>query len=334
MSDPPARRRFIMQWHITHRCNLRCRHCYQTEYAACPDEKTLFDTLDWFSRFLEKTDRYGHIYLTGGEPLTHPAFFPLLREIRRREMRLCVLTNGTLIDNAAADRLAWYLPEFVQVSLDGDRAAHDAVRGQGSFDAALAGIDRLVERDVPVLVSFTAQKGNLGSFPALARVCRAHGVRKLWWDRVVPDSPEAAEQIALTTRQFRRFCLRAHRMQKRYLRPDGGSMIACERALQFLGGGDPNACYTCHAGQDMVTVLADGAVMPCRRLPFAAGNALETELDQILAGDARTASLVNAPIPAACAGCPHAERCRGGAKCVTYGVTGQLFAKDVNCFYR
>ena len=25
---------FVLQWHITHRCNLHCVHCYQGDYAA------------------------------------------------------------------------------------------------------------------------------------------------------------------------------------------------------------------------------------------------------------------------------------------------------------
>lgn len=27
------RKKFVFQWHITHRCNLRCKHCYQEDYS-------------------------------------------------------------------------------------------------------------------------------------------------------------------------------------------------------------------------------------------------------------------------------------------------------------
>ena len=326
-----APRRHILQWHITHRCNLSCAHCYQRECAAQTDDGDLAETVEKYERFLRKNGLYGHVYLTGGEPLTHPSFFALAEELRRRDMLVSVLTNGTLIGEAEANRLAWLGVEFVQVSLDGTEKIHDGIRGEYSFVRALRGIDALTAEGVKVAVSFTAQKANLRSFPALAKICAAHGVGKLWWDRVVTDTPERTAALALTTEEFERFCKKTARLRGRYRRGDGGSMISCERSLQFLCGG---RCYTCHPGTDMVTVTADGSVMPCRRLPLTAGNLRDGELDEILSASELVRSLRNAPVPADCAGCPHAEFCRGGAKCVTYGQTGSLTARDVNCFYK
>lgn len=33
-------------------------------------------------------------------------------------------------------------------------------------------------------------------------------------------------------------------------------------------------------------------------------------------------------------GCKRFDRCRGEARCVTYGQSGDLYGRDVNCFYR
>ena len=320
----------ILQWHITHQCNLFCAHCYQKERASHMPDEMLRETLDKYCRFLEENHFSGRVYLTGGEPLLHPRFFDLAREITDRGLMLAVLTNGTLIDRMTANRLALLHPLFVQVSLDGVWEVHDRIRGEFSFARALKGIDALVSERIPVMVSFTAQKGNLRSFPALAKICAEHGVRKLWWDLVVTDTPEMTERLALTTAQFKKFREKAERLRERYRRPDGGSMISLERSLQCM---DEGKCYTCHPGIGMVTILADGSVMPCRRLPFIAGNIRDGELSEILSSDPTTAALQSSPIPDACADCTHAETCRGGAKCVTYGQTGRLFEKDVNCYY-
>ena len=37
---------FTLQWHITHRCNLRCRHCYQDDYSAFESRDALSDILN------------------------------------------------------------------------------------------------------------------------------------------------------------------------------------------------------------------------------------------------------------------------------------------------
>ena len=329
--SPTARGRHVLQWHITHRCNLFCAHCYQDDRAAHTSAEALRETLDKYCRFLAKINCRGHVYLTGGEPLLHPAFFALAEEITRRGMAFSVLTNGTLIDLKTANRLALLHPAFVQVSLDGVGEVHDRVRGLYSFERALKGIDALTVMRIPVMVSFTAQKSNLNSFPALAKVCEQHGVKKLWWDRVVTDTPQTTEKLALSTRRFRRFVKKAARLRERYRRADGSSLISMERSLQCMDG---CGCYTCHPGVNMITILADGTVMPCRRLPFTVGNIRDGELDELLLSDPTAQKLMQLPIPEECADCRYAKTCRGGAKCVTYGQTGQLFVKDVNCFYK
>ena len=322
--------KFILQWHITHACNLRCAHCYQKDYAEQTSDEDLITILEKYDDYLRENDLRGHIFLTGGEPLTHPGFFDLLRAINQRGIPFTVLTNGTLIDKRAARRFAWFRPDCVQISLDGTRSFHDAIRGEGSFQLALDGIDRLVKYNVPVIVSFTAQKSNLRCFRELAEICRQHGVRKLWWDRVVTDDAAAKETLALSTDDFKHMCRLAGRLHKHYKRRTGDFTVSCERSLQFLKCGDAQP-YTCHAGKDMLTILPDGSVMPCRRLPFVSGNIHEADFRTIL-NQSDVQALAQAPIPAACEACKYASRCRGGAKCVTYGQTNELFSRDVNCF--
>ena len=150
--------RHILQWHITHRCNLRCRHCYQADYACEMSPDALREALARYERFLKAEGLQAQINLTGGEPLAHPDFSSLAEEIRLHGHRFAVLTNGTMVDAEAARQLALLKPEFVQVSLDGTERVHDRIRGRGSFLRAAEGIDRLKARGVPVQVSFTAQR--------------------------------------------------------------------------------------------------------------------------------------------------------------------------------
>lgn len=327
--QPPSisSKQFILQWHITHRCNLHCAHCYQDDCADQMSDSSLLQVLDKYVRFLNNNGYEGKIYLTGGEPLLHASFFKLLEEIKHRNIPFCILTNGTRIRQTTAHRLAQLQPLFVQISLDGTEKIHDKIRGDFSFQNALRGINELVDVDIPVAVSFTAQKTNIRCFSKLAKICAKHGVRKLWWDRVVTSD----EKLALSTKEFKKICKTAARLQKHYNGKNGKLFVSCERSLQFLCG---KGCYTCHAGKDMVTVLADGSVMPCRRLPFVIGSIFDEELDNILKSSELVQSLSCASVPAECADCKHSRQCRGGAKCVTYAQTGKLYSKDVNCFYQ
>lgn len=322
--------RFVFQWHITHACNLRCAHCYQAEYQSHMPKEGLYEILDKFTAFIIEKNVVGQINLTGGEPLLHPEFLPLAKEIRRRGFRLGILTNGTLIDEKWAEELAKLHPVFVQISLDGTGKTHDAIRGQGNFKKALKGVDYLKRRGVRVLVSFTAQKSNCHELPKLAAVCLRHKVDKLWWDRVVTEDGA----LALSTEAFRELVMKSGALERKYRRRDGSSLVTNQRALQFLGCGEDACGYHCAAGKSLIVVTADGGVMPCRRLPFTVGNILKSEFDQIIRENPVMRELRTRIYPADCAGCANLGKCGGGAKCVAYAQTGELFTRDVNCWMK
>ncbi|MBQ7645706.1 MAG: radical SAM protein [Clostridia bacterium] len=326
--------KFILQWHITHRCNLRCKHCYQDEFKEEMSSTLIDETFDKYIRFIGSNGYSGHVYLTGGEPLVHPDFFRLVEKIKKRGLPLTVLTNGTLVDRDAANRMKWIGVDVVQVSLDGTKEIHDGIRGNGAFERALDGIDCLVSQKIHVIVSFTAQKTNIKSFKSLAEVCKEHGVKKLWWDRVVIESSGGNDGLSLSTSEFKKMSSLAGKLREKYMRPDGSSLVSCERSLQFLGCADGCRKYTCHAGKDMLIITADGSVMPCRRLPFVIGNIKDGEIADIFASSSLMKELRDSSAPEECAGCSHAGFCKGGAKCVTYAQTGKLFARDVNCCFK
>ena len=306
----------ILQWHITHRCNLRCVHCYQEDYTASMPRAELFSALEDYASFLEKHAFLGQINLTGGEPLLHPDFADLAKTVRAKGIALGVMTNGTVVTEERAELLAHLTPVFVQVSLDGPEKTHDAIRGKGAFDRALLGIDILKRHGLPVHVSFTAQRDNYRKLGQLARVCRRHHVDKLWFDRVVIPQEEDTEGLSLSPEQAAELFRTAGRLNRR-------GLVSGDRALQFQTC--PNGrCYHCGAGGNLLILLADGSVMPCRRLPFVIGNLRDASFEEIVSGSALLQELRDTPIPAACLPCPLAAACRGGARCIAQARTGSF----------
>jgi MoaA/NifB/PqqE/SkfB family radical SAM enzyme len=95
-------------------------------------------------------------------------------------------SNGALIDDAHADRIAGAGFDYVGVSLDGIGAVHDRFRGRpGSFDASIAGIRRLGARGVKVGLRFTMTTDNQESFPLLLDLMRAEGATKFYLSHLV-----------------------------------------------------------------------------------------------------------------------------------------------------
>ncbi|MBQ6421493.1 MAG: radical SAM protein [Clostridia bacterium] len=314
---------FTLQWHITHRCNLRCSHCYQRDFDAFCSRDAMLETLEKFRVFLDNRQLRGHLNVTGGEPLMHPDLFFLLEAAREREISAAVLTNGTLIDGRTARRLSRAGVTYVQVSLDGTKAVHDAIRGSGSFDRAVAGIETALRCGIDVTVSFTAQNGNIGDFEALARFCRKLGVGKLWFDRVVIPAAEDINGLSLSAADYQTLCGIASKRRYR-------DTVACIRALQFIPCKQRHI-YACTAGKRQLALLADGTVLPCRRLPLPAGNVLFSDFETICRESPLLQALSDAGIPDACSGCRWAQTCRGGAKCIAYAKTGRWDVRDPDC---
>jgi MoaA/NifB/PqqE/SkfB family radical SAM enzyme len=99
-------------------------------------------------------------YFTGGEPFMHPDLLALLEDALN-VAPATVLTNGTLIDDALADRLALIATAArysleLRISLDAPTAeANDAVRGRGTFLKALGAVQRLAARGLYPIVTAT-----------------------------------------------------------------------------------------------------------------------------------------------------------------------------------
>ncbi len=141
-------------------CNLACRHCFNASGPRAPWLAPLES--DVVRRAIGEAVALGarELYFTGGEPLLHPDILDLVAEALA-VAPATVLTNGTLIDDTLADRLAALAAASpysleVRVSLDGDTPeANDAIRGLGSFAFALAAVRRLDERGLPPIVTAT-----------------------------------------------------------------------------------------------------------------------------------------------------------------------------------
>ena len=104
------------------------------------------------------------------------------------------------------------------------------------------------------------------------------------------------------------------------------------RALQFQSG--QVQPYHCTAGDTLITVMPNGDLFPCRRLPIRAGNLLETPLAALYHCDLFRALRDRTRVCQGCESCLYAHLCGGGLHCLAYAVTGSIFHADPGCWLR
>ena len=152
----------FIAWQLTNRCSARCIACCEESGpgAAWADELRSDEALDLAQRIVEAGIPYAAF--GGGEPLGVAHCWHLFERLTAGGVALKLETDGSRIDDAAADRLAELAVQCVQISVDGATAAtHERVRPGSSFAAATSAIKRLVERGQPPQFVFVPNRFNL-----------------------------------------------------------------------------------------------------------------------------------------------------------------------------
>ncbi|MBP2654718.1 MAG: heme d1 biosynthesis protein [Firmicutes bacterium] len=335
-------RKLLLQWHITDNCNCRCSHCYQenTLPAVEPDIKTQAAVVNQFKTLLvslgtKARPAYGQITVTGGEPLMQDNFFELLQLFAQNKQyfAFAILTNGTLITPNIVTKLQALKPLFVQVSIEGCETTHDSIRGKGNYQQALHGLRHLVNGKIRTFISFTAHKDNFREFTAVAELGRKLKVDKVWADRYIPlGAQESFHEKMLTASETLEFInIMAHARHHNQKRWFNKTKISLERGLQFLqGGGQP---YHCTAGNSLLTLMPNGDVYPCRRMPLTVGNLTQHSLTEIYQSSPLLQKLRTKITSSGCDKCLHRTACRGGLKCLASAVYGDPWQADPGCWY-
>ena len=175
----------VVAFNCTNRCNLNCLHCYSSSTAdRSNDELSTAEAKQLLSGLAEVNCPV--VLFTGGEPLLRDDLFELLAEARRLGLQTVISSNGTLIDSAAANKLAEVGVNYVGISIDGDQEFHDQFRQvRGSFKAALEGIESCKKAGIKTGLRFTITKSNAGQIPFAFDLATSANVRRICFYHLV-----------------------------------------------------------------------------------------------------------------------------------------------------
>ncbi len=169
----------VVVWNATKTCNLQCIHCYA-------DAKTTRFagelTTDEAQRMIEDLAAF-HVpalLISGGEPLIRPDIFDLAQYASACGVRVTFSTNGTLIDEKKAQRIAQIGVSYVGISIDGGEERHDRFRGRhGAFRDALRGIRHCRDAGIRVGIRFTVTQENLPELGEVFRIVEEEDIGRL-----------------------------------------------------------------------------------------------------------------------------------------------------------
>ncbi|MFH1061666.1 MAG: radical SAM protein [Candidatus Omnitrophota bacterium] len=136
---------------ITDQCMLKCKMCYkwQPDIFIKNTAADCFPTLSQYASLLNQLKKIVSkdfvLNFGGGEALLHKDIYALIAAADKAGLRTNLVSNGYLIDQNTAERLAASGLKTIKLSLDSmDRQTHDYLRGvEGVYAQLMRAIDNL-----------------------------------------------------------------------------------------------------------------------------------------------------------------------------------------------
>jgi radical SAM protein with 4Fe4S-binding SPASM domain len=337
-------------WEITRRCNLKCVHCRSSselEAAGHPDF-----SLDQAKAIMDDIASYANpvLVLSGGEPLLRADVFDIARYGTAKGFRMCLATNGTLVNDTICEQIKAAEIKMVSLSLDGAKAeTHDNFRNQqGAFDGVMNAIRLFKKYSIPFLINSSFTVRNRLEIPEIYRLVKSLGATA-WYmfmivptgrgedimDELIPESvyDEILEWHYQTEKQDNELLMRPTcaphycRIVRQKAKEEGEKFA--RRNLQFSTGGSKG----CLAGQLICLIDVDGEVLPCSYFAKSAGNITKIPFKTIWEDSKLFLQLRDFKgYKDNCGKCEYVGVC-GGCRARAYAMTGDFLAQEPFCSY-
>lgn len=337
-------------WEITRRCNLRCVHCRsssETEAKGHPD----FSTEEAF-RVLDDLTSYAKpvVVLSGGEPLMRDDVFEIARYGTGKGLRMCLATNGALVNEDICLKIKEAGIKIVSLSLDGSTAAvHDDFRNQrGAFDGVVTVAGLFKKHGIDFIINSSFTKRNQEEIPKVYKLAKALGATAWYMFMIVPTGRGEEIMNELISKEDYDKILEWHYQMEKdeedlLVRPtcaphyyrvvlqqakEEGTKFE-RRTLKFSTGGAKG----CLAGQLICLIDVDGNVLPCSYFPVSAGNLRKQSFKDIWENSKLFKDMRDfKSYKGRCGSCEYLNVC-GGCRARAYSVYGDYMEEEPFCGY-
>ncbi len=264
-----AKAPFVVLMSPTMRCNLDCAGCYAGEYDQKDDLP-----MDVIDRIVAESRDLGiHAFvLLGGEPFIRKDVLGLFE--RNQDCDFLVFTNGSLIDEELAGRLAKTGNAALCFSIDGQQATNDARRGPGALARTERAMALLRGHKIPYGFSTMVTSKNYLEIAGdefcdylIGQGC-LFGFHFLY----MPVGAEPDLDLMPTPEQ------------REYLRVNGAERIRKDKPLFVMDfwNDAPHVGGCIAGGRAYLHITSTGDVEPCIFTHFAADNIKDRPLTEVL----------------------------------------------------
>ncbi len=250
----------VCHFDLTYQCNLKCVHCYVAREER--PELTTSEIKDILDQLAEVGTLY--LILSGGEIFIREDFFEIAEYARRLHFALKLMTNGTLIDEEVADRVAALYPDLVSISIYSTTPEiHDGITlVPGSLVRTIGAAKMLRERAVKLRIGDVLIRQNINDYQKVYQLAQSIGASFQGDPRVTPRNNGDPFPLRFQVNEddlFRVWADPIFSAQPGY-EPEG---------LRSHGDGGDILCGAAHMS---FYVSPYGDIYPCVQFPILCGN--------------------------------------------------------------
>lgn len=332
-------------WELTLACDLACRHCGSRAGHARPDELTTEECLDVVKQLAEL--KCLEVTIIGGEAYLRDDWLVIARAIHDAGMQLTMTSGGRGLTRERLVGLKEAGARGIGVSIDGDEATHDRLRGvKGSYRSAVEAMRTAKSLGMNVACNTQINRLSLPHLPAILELLGELGIQAWQYQLTVPmgraaDEPEVLVEpydMLEIVPLMASLKPRARELGVRFWTGNNvGYFGPYEAELRSIA----NRTYggSCGAGIASIGIEANGAIKGCPSLTSAewtAGNIRDAKLVDIWERSRimrYTRDRTVADLWGFCATCYYADECRAGCtwtSSVTLGRPGN----NPFCYHR
>lgn len=349
LNNNPKKFEFVLQWHLTTKCNYQCQHCYVKDPTTYNHEleneldlHTCLNIIDDYSVTLKHWGVSGRINFTGGDPLLKEDFFDIFKYARDKGINVGILGNPDTLNFEIAKEMKQLGIFRYQISIDGLESTHDKIRNKkGSFITALNALDILKSIGIPSVVMYTLNHQNSHQLIDIIELVAKKEVSIFDFARYTPIVNK--ENLYLG-KKFNYRSLLLDVLEKYKELEEAGcktyfgrkdplwALLYHELGLLRTNPYDKMTIYNgCQIGCGILTILADGTILPCRRLPIKIGKVPEQSIKDIFIYSTELKEMRDITRLKKCNKCDIRQYCRG-CRSVAYETDGDYFSIDPQCW--
>lgn len=167
-------------FHILTRCNLKCRHCYINPQHHGKQTLPVETVKKWLKALVHEKNVSNLIFI-GGEPTLHPDLDLCIKAARKMDYgSITVDTNGFLFNNIL-EKVTPEEIDYFSVGLDGScEEINDLIRGKGSYNKCVAGIEKALAKGFKVSLIYTVSELNIRDLKNMPGFLKAIGIDRFF----------------------------------------------------------------------------------------------------------------------------------------------------------